>query len=325
MTPETPHDLPKILFKNTPTLSQHEKDHEFNEKRLLLVPIIEKYLTENERFRDKEISVNFSENGVSSLVAILETPEEKLVLKIPLTHTPSEGESHFLQTWEKYGVVVPHIIEEGDLEGHPYTLMQHIDAPTLATSHTYSELIAEKKFVSIGQTLRMMHIPQTEGYGRVYNGQAEHTTFEEWLQGTQIQEKINYTKEHKLLAEQEEFLPHAYTLLTNHTLTEKHSRLCHNDFAAYNIFDTEPLTVFDPDPRLNNNYIDLGRSIVIAIAHSGLPETSEQLIEGYFGTDTPNMEILRASILLNGCIKFPQWHATGKLKNIQRVLDYLRI
>lgn len=331
MTPETPQDIPKIHFKNSPKLSEHEKDQRDNEKRLLLVPIIEQYLANPERFQGKEMSVNFSETGVSSLVALLETPEEKLVLKIPLASTPIENEGHFLQTWEEYGVSVPHIVEEGDLEGHRYTLMEYIEAPTLSTSHTYSELVEEKKFVDIGQTLRKMHSPQTEGYGRVLNGQAEYATFADWLQGTDIQNKITYTRENKLLGEHEEFLPTAYSLLTNHADTQQHSTLCHNDLAAYNIFDTEPITVFDPDPRLNNGYIDLGRSIVIALAHSGLPETAQQIIEGYFGTEPYDKEVLKASILLNCCIKFPRWHSRENLNNIekfkqrqQHVLDFLR-
>src|SRR3989344_7939285 len=121
-----------IIFKNEPKLSEHEVDSKFNERRITLIPFVKDFISNHDLFKDKGVSVTFAQKGISSLVCIIESLNEKLVLKIHLSVSHSLGEGQFLKVWEQAGVKVPHVIEDGMLNGHAYTLMQYIDAPMLS-------------------------------------------------------------------------------------------------------------------------------------------------------------------------------------------------
>ena len=112
--------------------------------------------------------------------------------------------------------------------------------------------------------------------------------------------------------------------MTEHVNKEKRSSYCHEDFGTANIFATNPLTVFDPNPRFNNRYIDLGRSVMRTIYNdSGLTRAKDQLIRGYFNGEPYDERVLQASILLNAYMKFDYAHKIGRLKQIDCIRKYL--
>ena len=308
-----------ITFKNKPKLSEHEADSKFNEKRVNLVPSIEDYISSHPIFKGRETSITFAHKGVSSLVSIIEAGDQKLVFKIRLGGS-NAGEGKFLGVWEKEGVKVPHILEEGIINEHAYSLMEYIDAPLLEEVFNTEELIEKGIFYEMGSTLRTMHIPKTEGYGHLIDGKAEYPEFKDWLMSENVQKKIGYVEENKLLDDKHGSLSLAREILTNY-VSDKKSSYCHNDFGTTNIFATHPITVFDPDPVFNNEYIDLGRAITIRIANDGV--FPQQLIDGYFKGETYNKKVLQASILLNSYMKFRYWHRVKKTKQIQNVQKYL--
>ncbi|HEV7701824.1 MAG TPA: aminoglycoside phosphotransferase family protein [Candidatus Paceibacterota bacterium] len=310
---------PKIVFKNEPKLSEHEVDAKFNERRINLVPYVQDFISSNERFKEKEISVTFADKGISSLISIIETSHEKLVLKIPLSVNYSWGEAQFLKVWEKAGIKVPHVFEEGELGRHPYTLMEYVDAPILGDVYTNEELIEKKIYLELGRILRIMHTPETEGYGLVVNGKAEYSKLSEQFQGPDMQKRFDYVKEHKLLGEEHGSLDVVLKMLLEHVEGKK-SSYCHDDFGPYNMFATNPITVFDPQPRFSNGYLDLGRSLCVRIGHGISPG---QLVEGYFGNEPYDKKVLHACIVLNIYMKLPYAHKTKKLKNIQNWQEYV--
>ena len=61
-----------IHFKNQPKLSGSEIDKNRDERRLALVSSIENFLLNDDLFRGKEIEVEFSHEGISSLVCFIE-------------------------------------------------------------------------------------------------------------------------------------------------------------------------------------------------------------------------------------------------------------
>lgn len=312
----------EITFHNEPKLSEHEVDNKFNERRLNLIPHVKNFISNHERFQNKKVSVSFAHEGVSSLVCIIETPDEKMVLKIPLSLSYSSGEGQFLKVWEKAGVKVPHVIEEGVISEHVYTLMEYIDAPILAEKYSWQEQIEKKIYLEMGSTLSLMHSPKTEGYGRVVNGKAEFNTFREWLESADMQKRFKYCKENMLLSDEHGSLDIALEILTEH-INKTKSSYCHDDFGTGNIFATEPITVFDPNSRFNNGYIDLGRSIFSIIFNKGRNEAIEQIIKGYFGDDAYDIGVLHASIMLASYMKFTYAHQTNKIKKIQNIQEYL--
>ncbi len=269
------------------------------------------------------MSVTFSHKGITSLVSILETPKEKLILKIPLGLGFSSGEGQFLKAWERAGVHVPHVIEEGILENHPYVLMSYVDAETLPEVSSSEELIEKETFIDLGRILHAMHEPKTAGYGRVIDGKAEFNSFENWLASDDMQRRFQYVQENKILGEEHGSLPHALQALVAHVSKENTSSYCHDDFGPHNIFATDPLTVFDPNPRFNNGYVDLGRSIAKAIADSGDGRAGMQLIKGYFGEEPFDEKALHAAVLLSMYMKMPYWHKVKRNTMMRNIREYL--
>jgi len=71
-----------IIFKNEPKLSEHEVDNKFNERRINLIPHVNDLISSHDLFKDKEVSVTFAQKGISSLVCIIESSNEKVIRKI---------------------------------------------------------------------------------------------------------------------------------------------------------------------------------------------------------------------------------------------------
>ncbi len=314
----------RVVFKNEPKLSEHEVDQVFNDRRVSLLPQVRNFISAHDRFKGKEVTVTFSSKGVSSLVSIIETPDERLVLKVPLRIMFSEGEGQFLKVWERAGVRVPHVIEEGTMGEHSYVLMEYIDAEILSEKYDNEQLVEKGIITEMGRILRVMHTPEAEGYGRVVEGKAEYPKFEDWLESDDIKDRIEYAKKHKFLGDKLELLlPATFKALTDQAAKDNKSSYCHDDFGASNIFATDPITIFDPNTRFNNRYIDLGRTVAITVSTGKYDKVVGQLIKGYFEEEAYNHKALLASVLLNSCMKFPYWDKTKKFKRIKNVQDYL--
>ncbi|MFA6445889.1 MAG: phosphotransferase [Candidatus Paceibacterota bacterium] len=312
-----------IELKNEPKLSEHEADKIYNERRIALVPYIKDFVSKSERWRGKDVSITFVERGVSSLVSIIETGDEKVILKIPLGLNFSDGESIFLRTWEVSGVKVPHVIEDGVLNGHSYILMEYIDAPRLEEIYTDEESLQKNIPEEMGRIFHNMHKPVAEGYGRVMKGKAEYREFKLWLNGSQMKTMIDFVEEKKLLTEEHGSLELARKILLLFIKKEAKSSYCHEDFGASNVFATKPFTVFDPNPVFNHAYYDLGRSIVLAMTKDGGNRAVEQLIKGYFDGKPYNKKALQSFILINAYMKFPYWYKTKRTKLIAKLQEYL--
>lgn len=261
-----------IIFKNQPKLSEHEVDKKYNDRRLMLFSHMERFLSTDELFKGKEVSVEFSHNGVSSLLSFIEANGVKHVLKIPL-HSTIKGEAQFLKEWEAVNVSVPHVYEEGVIANFPYILMQYIDAPLLTDVINNGK--AKKDFsIDIGRTLAKMHTSKIEGYGRIIKGKPEHKTFKEWVLSEDLQKRFDDVQENNLLGDEHGAFTKVLDILIAYAEADGMSTYCHFDFGANNILATEPLTVIDPDPMVNNAIIDIGRSVLLEISGGGTQENN---------------------------------------------------
>jgi fructosamine-3-kinase len=306
-----------ISYTNEPKLSPHEADGVFNERRGALHAQIENVLASLPRISGRNTTITFAHEGISSLIAILDFGNEKNVLKIPLTRNYSEGDVLFLKTWQGAGVRVPEIYEEGIVDGHSFCIMEYIDAPTLANAYTPQELLERGIYAEMGRTLRQMHTPTASNFGRVLNGEPEFATFKNWLEGPDIAGRIAYVQERELLSEKHGSVENMFETLQAHTVR---STYCHDDLATTNVFATKPLTVFDPNPRFNDGYIDLSRSVV-RLASKGVSE--DAFVDGYFNGETYDEQVLRAAVLLTTYMKLPYWHKTGRKEHIGEMSRYL--
>ncbi len=322
--PSDEQHKPSVILHNEPKLSEHEIDNDLNKMRTEFVPYIQDFVTEHDLFKNEaEVGIEFAHKGVSSVIVIIDTPAGKWVLKIPRNKTHTVGEGQFFRVWEKAGVTVPHIVETGELNGSPYTLMEYVDAPTLDTCYSHEELLTKGIFIEMGKALRLMHSASADGYGFVIDGKPEFETVEEWLEGDDMKRRFDYIDEHNLLEGIEDELDKALEVIKQHS-ENSDSTYCHDDFGTANIFATDPITVFDPQPKFNSGYYDLGKMNFIKIALSGSDESFRQLLDGYFDDDDCNDAVLNAYTFLAFCMKCPYWHRTGRQEQLETAKKYFR-
>ena len=311
-----------VIIRNEPKLSGFEIDEDLNKMRTEFVPYIQDFVAGHDLFKNEaEVGIEFAHKGISSVIAIIDTPTDKWVLKIPRNKTHTVGEGQFLQMWEKAGVTVPHIIETGELKGFPYTLMECIDAPTLDTKYTSEELTSNGMFTRMGKILRLMHSEKITGYGHVVDGKPEFETVEEWLEGDDMKKRFDYIDEHNLLEGVGDELTKALEVITQNSQTEE-STYCHDDFFPANMFATNPITIFDPQPRFNSGYYDLGRIKFVNIAFKNSEESLQQLLDGYFGEDSCNDRVLNAYTFLAFCVRCRYWHKSGREEELNVAKKY---
>ncbi len=312
----------RIAFKNQPKLSGDEVDKKRDELRMLLVPHIVQFVSTDELFKGKEVTIEFSEQGVSSLVSFIETGNEKFVLKIPLNNRVSAGdEALFLKTWEASGVSTPHIFKEGALGTSSYILMEYIDAPTVQQKYTDDYENKDDAYFDAGKILRMMHKPEAIGFGRVVDGKGEFESFEKWLNSRDMAKREKYIEEHHLLDEEHGSISQAKDILIHFVGENTTSSYLHFDYSTGHLFATKPLTVFDPDPLFNHGYIDLGRTLVNYIAQTGT--YPKKLVEGYSEGEVIDEKVLHAAILINIVYKIPYQHQKGRVRVVENFQNYL--
>lgn len=315
-----------ITFLNEPKLSKHEVDQDFNERREKLVPLMKDFLMQHPLFFGKNVSVTFLHAGVSSLVSIIETAEQKLILKIPLSSLNSRLEGVFLKAWESVGVKVPHILEEGQIGEHFYVLMEYIDSDTVSSKYTADELLQKNMYEDLGKLLRKMHEVKTEGYSNIVNkkSEPEYSTIASWLAGdSSMQKQVEYVKEHHLLHDKKHgSIDDVFKILISNIGDSKESVYCHNDFGPGNIFATEPFTVFDPWPCFHHPFMDVTRSLIVS-SKEDLSEISKQFLNGYFGDEQYDKKLFHAFLILNITVKLPYMHKTNRTEKIEGLQKYL--
>lgn len=319
-------DKTPVTFLNQPMLREHDHYKEQNENRLVMVGKIDNWISTHELFQGQPVSVTFFQAGASGVVSLLETPENKYVLKTMIRADGPKGEPEFLKAWESVGVLVPHVYESGMLEEHPYILMSYINAKSLE-NYSEEDLLERGIFKKMGETLRKIHTTEATGFGKMKeDGVGEYESFKTWLQEFyQTINQLEYAQKHNLLPE-ETFgsIEEAKKILMENIGEGSNSTYCHWDFAPGNILNTDPLSVFDPVPNFNHPYLDIARSIVQTIgAGCANPESSKQFIEGYFSDEQVNEKFLQAAVLFVSHTKTPHWHRINEDKILEDVRLYL--
>ncbi len=316
-----------ITFTNQPRVSSDPKVAENHEERMALAGKIEAFLAKHSLFKDKKINVTFAQDGVASLIAILEMPDEetsneRMVLKIPFGGRPTSGEAFAFRAWEAEGVSVPRVVEQGIFdEKHEYLLMSCIDAPALDKAYSSNEeMVANGIYAELGEAFAGMHASTVEGFGAIgTDGKGEFATFEEWIDSPKMTKDIPYVtdKENNLM--DADLIVRARMVLIEYAKAHPRSTVCHLDFATNNAFATKPVTIFDPAPEFNLPYIDTGKTFVNMTAN-GEPARA-QLFDAYEKkTSAPlDKKVAYAATVIMMIRKLAKSHKTGGPKMEERI------
>lgn len=230
---------------------------------------------------------------------------------MPLSLKYAEGEEDFLKVWRKDGVKVPEIYEAGKIGDHSFILMEYIDSPTIQEKYNERELIEYEVFTELGKLLHKMHESRIYGFGRVVEDRPEFETFDEWICGNEVSDRIKYLKDKNIFTEQLKSFDSLVSAMAQHVKEYGESTYCHTDYGIHNAFATEPYTIFDPNPRYNCAYFDIGKTLLMGVTKETSIE-NEQLLKGYFGNEHYDEEALRAFIILNGFYKASDWHKKNR-------------
>lgn len=309
-----------ITFTNQPRVSSDPKVAENHEERMKLAGAVESFLSGHERFKDKEVDVEFAQDGVASLIAIITTASEKVALKIPFGGRPTSGEAFAFRAWEAEGVSVPRVIENGTFdEGHEYLLMSCIDAPALDKAYASNDEMVEKGiYAELGEAFGGMHASTGEGFGAIgEDGKGEFASFVEWIDSPKMTKDIPYVVDNGLM--DVSIIARARDVLVQYAKEHPTSTICHLDFATNNAFATKPVTIFDPAPEFNLPYIDIGKTFVNMTAN-GEPARA-QLFEAYEKkTGTPlDKKVAYAATIIMMIRKLAKSHMTGGEKMEKRI------
>ncbi|MFA7192470.1 MAG: phosphotransferase [Candidatus Paceibacterota bacterium] len=313
----------EVNFTNQPKYSEHEVDNDFNERREALLPLIKEFISTHPLFLNKKVDVTFMHSGVSCLVCRIDAPENKIILKIPLSIINPRLEGKFLKAWEDVGVKVPHVFEEGPIGNHFYILMEYIDAKTLNEVSTHEELLEKDIYRELGAIMRKMHQVKSYGYGEAVNTEdkPKYKNAEEWLNNDErLKGILKYTTDHNLLDDEKHgSLEYSINIIKTKTLPKNETVYCHNDFGKNNILATNPPTIFDPWPSFNHPYMDIARMIAVA----GSESVEREFTAGYFDGEFCDRQLLQAFVVLNVAIKIPYAHKQNALGRIEKMHKYL--
>lgn len=298
LMPPPPGEPARVEFATVP----QERNEQFAQ-------VAAAFIADDPRFNGQHIRVRFPQQGSTSFIAIFETAEGEMVWKLPSKVEYHKGEGMAFDAWEAEGVSVPHVFESGTYQGHAYLLMKYIDKKPLNETKTRDERLALGKYREMGEMLRKMHQSSGEGFGLVMeHGKGKFGTFAEWLDSDKMRSDIAKVVELGYL--DAETIEKARTILAAYAAENPHVAFCHMDFSPQNVFDTEPLTVFDPGAELNHPIIDVGKAVICNMQEGD--EAIAQLLEGYQKGSNEEIgippapldpKVLHAAVIISGLRK----------------------
>lgn len=305
--------MERIRFANEPEALVQDVYKETNEAKIVATERFKEFLASDPEFAGKDMEVYYPHSGVSSLVAIVRMAEHQpLVIKIPLMSNNPTAEPEAFRVWERAGARVPRILRDGRMGGEMYFMvLEYVPAPTLSAGYKrdYEKMLTDGVFEKMGFALSIMHKAKAVGYGRFKDGQGKCQTFADFVQGSDyLQRAFDYVREVAKPLDMERRIDEAVLVATEYSAKQNSSCYCHNDFGPYNVFMTEPLTVFDPNPVLSEGLCDLGLMLGIMAGRSDNENIREQMIAGYFAEESrPDPKVLKSFEIIGFAPRLRHW------------------
>lgn len=210
-----------------------------------------------------DISIEFYHEGVSSIVAkLILSDGKKYVLKTSSRNKILKSEIISLKKWKEVGVVVPDIYEEGDIDQHPYYIMDYFDGLTLKNKIDDNSIGLEYVGKIMGETLAKMQKVSGVGFG--FPSAGKDTELLGTIPLLKDYLEFEFVNSNKFDLVCKEFPEIEWTNIAKSHMEyllkeydDTFSFLGNMDYSPRHFFATENPTMFDPYPELIPKYFDV--------------------------------------------------------------------
>ncbi len=263
----TPEVMNKITFKNkcsVPAWMPEEKkvfrenSDEYFKKALAQVPM----------FEGQDLELEYFLNGVGSIVAkIVTSSGEIFVMKTTEIVNRTNAEVGSYKAMIEQGIKVPKLFYDGDVDGHPFFIMEYFGQGTLGDKLESGEI----SFEEVGDIKAKFFVDLKKIPGKGFNWP---TKYENGVLVGNISNIDDFMSEWfgkpELVGVAETHLPGFpwEENLKRHTNRIKENqqggstKLGTFDFQNGHLFASDPATLFDPATRLEPEYLDLGHLLI---------------------------------------------------------------
>lgn len=270
-------------------------------------------------------------SGITSAVFKVVTETSPFVVKMTIEGGGSGAEATFLEEWKKQGVRVPQVLKARPADSQidaDILIMEYIDKPILSESTTSEERVRKGISREMGRVLALMHKAKGTGFGLPVRGnetQGKYMTFRQEMEEMSLGKKIAELFQVQLIGSKEkEAMARAIDILEQDIINGTRPTLTHNDFSPGNIFSTEPITVFDPDPKITHPAIDLAYATFMPLVRKDSnPKETQEILAGYRDVSPMDDKILAAATILRGLRKLRTWQRRGSVKKIENLMQVL--
>lgn len=271
--------------------------------------------------------------GETSVVFLVESPEKTYVAKMARYPETVERETAFFEQWAEKGVRTPKVLSLHTANNQvPVSIisLENIEAPILSQSLNTEQRVKKGIAREMGRTLARMHKAKGEGFGFPTpedRTKGNFDSFSEEMENALFKSRAGWLKEQGIITEKDiESAQTAVKIIEDDLHSGTQPSLTHNDFRPYNIFNTEPMIVFDPNPRITHPYMCLALTLIKSEVETGSfgKQERDEILSGYSEISEIDNRVLSAAIVLRGMRTLNTWKRKGRDKKVNKLLKVIK-
>jgi aminoglycoside phosphotransferase (APT) family kinase protein len=269
--------------------------------------------------------------GVSSVVFLVNAETEPFVAKMALEPTKVAVEAACFKAWHDHGVKTPQVysshVATSDLPVSMATF-EYIEAADLSEEPITDKAAANQVSRKLGRFLAQMHEAKSSGFGipQLPDLTGKRSTFGEEVLPSLHRRLESLAQRSIITSKDTEEVLKAFWVLEADVGRGRESCLTHNDYLTYNVLNTEPFTVFDPDPLVTHPMLDLATSMIISEA-IGQPDrygVADEILAGYREMTQVDSRMLSAAAVVRTIRKMNTWAHKNRMEQVNICVEILR-
>lgn len=263
--------------------------------------------------------------GEDSVVNKIKTESGEFVVKMVKDPVILKNEMAVLNAWREIGVKTPaidnfHFADEA--LSASFMVMEFINAVTLEKKFTSQEGVDRRIWEELGGILAKMHGLRGTGFGEIVESksfQGEFATFRQEIEEHVLGRRVSKVLENRLVSEEDIVkAERAVDVLEESLKTDFKPTVIHGDFSPDNILMSNPMTVFDPSPRISHPYLDLAKPVLRAIERIDIVG-KEGFLTSYSRNGDIDTHLLDAALVLQAIKRITHLNSKGRLNKIREV------